>query len=290
MSRPGLRVLPALASWVLACRAVVDPGVVYRDCDREHVRDEFEDGTTLEELLEECWNLANHDESNVLVEDGDLIVRVSRPSASRAQRWSEDGQGPMVFQRFDGDFLLASRLEVLHKIHGDLCLDEGNGVGLVARRSDPEPEWSTFLIRPYQPADPPPGLDCGEDAEVPLPIQADVHSREGRWGPDATSRGDDDATGVSFVEGEADLAMCRLGETLVFYYRDPKSTVDAPVWKDVGEAHVPGAGPLEVGVTASGAEGAFEAEGHFTWIELTDTVGHDGCKGELERLRIPAVD
>ncbi len=267
----------------VSCRSVVDNGIAYRECDRRGVSEGFDPGSTIESLGESCWEIDNND-NNVLVDDGDLILRVKEPGA-QAQQWSYGHQGPMVFQRFEGDFVMAARLEVLHKRDGSLCLPPGNEVGLVVRQTKPELAWTTLLISPFDVAEP-----CDPSGEPEFPILAKrTSSSEVDWGPDEEVRGSE-AGGVAFLDGETDLAVCRFEGAVSYYYRDPKSGVEAPLWRLIGDPINTGTAPLDVGPTASG-DGDFVVEGHFTWVGYSDRgdVG-DGCTGLLQLLALPVVD
>jgi len=274
----GLAGAFALAS----CRSVVDSGITYRDCDRNKVGEGFDVGSTIEALSEKCWEIAN-DDDNVFVDDGDLILRMKDRSAE-PQRWGFGTQGPMIFQHFEGNFVMAARLEVLEKQYGSLCLPPDNEVGLVVRQTVPELAWTTVLISPFDVDDP-----CESTGEPEFPIQARVRrSAETDWGPEALERGPDD-TGIAFREGETDVAVCRFEGTVTYYYRDPATTVDEPTWLPIGEPVETGANPVDVGPTASGGQ-ELEVEGHFTWVGYSDRDVGDGCTGQLQLLTLPVLE
>jgi hypothetical protein len=274
---------------LVSCRALVDPGVTYRECNRDQVTEEFSGETTLKTLQEGCWQAANTADSpsDMFVDDDDLIIRVSEPASGSSAQWAGVEQGPMLYQHFEQDFLMVVRVEAVNKVSGDHCLTDGNRVGLVVRRSDPELAWSTFLIGPFMPPNLDPAADCIDAAEVPLPTKGVVQSHNDAWGPELIAEGDNQG-GIG-LDGEVDLVMCRVDNVLVFFYRDPMSETESPIWVQVGD-HEVGSGAMDVGMTAAGAASAFEVEGHFAWTSFTGSIGADGCRGALEGITVPASE
>jgi len=266
-----------------SCRAVVDAGVDYNDCERHPYTEEFSEGTTLKNLYERCWQVANADEhpSDVFVAEGDLVVRVSTPASGTGERWDGDQQGPMAFQALEADFVAAIRVEAVNAISGDHCLAEGNMAGLVVRARSPDVGWATFLTGPDMQAMG--SFDCKDDEKV-HPTLGVVRSRNDAWGDAKTTLGHDPTAGIGNL-GEADLAVCRLHAKLVFYYRDPGAG-EPKTWFEVTRFDA-STGPMDVGLAASGWRDSFEVEGHFTHAILSDGIGPDGCQGALERLVVP---
>ncbi len=281
-----------------SCRAVVDSGVSVHACPPGAggedgafpYFDDFFAGTTREHLLERCWRFENEDVGDMFPDDGDFVARVSEGGA-----WDGASQGPLMFQRLEDDFVLAVRVEILNQVDTNHCLATGNGVGLVVRQSDvdrAEARWSTLLIGivpgPYEPP-----LRCdGDEAEVP-PTVATVRSRDDAWG------GQLDVGGPTFsigFDGEADIAVCRLNDVLTFYYREPQSPTDRPVWTQIRSVdgsqaeHRPDPGPVDVGLTASGAPGQYQAEAHFQWSTVVAAIAGDGCAGVLEGIPVPGTE
>jgi hypothetical protein len=279
----------AALSQLVACRAVVDADVTYRECERVGYLEEFAPGTTLEGLKERCWQVDNPPSDvpalpDLFVDDDDLVMRVVEPLDGVRQQWRDGDEAPMIFQRIESDFLVVTRIEALDKVSGDHCLAEGNMAGIVARRS--ADEWSTYLLGPFTP-DPPATIDCSDDSDSPPPTLVQARSRGGSWGADLEDRGVDHA-GVG-IDGEADIALCRLHGTLIYYYRDPESTAEEPTWTRLG-SHDVGTGGLDVGLTVSGWDPFYEAEGHFAWALYDVGIAADGCAGALEPLVLPAQD
>jgi hypothetical protein len=267
----------ALCLLVTGCRGVIDAEVTYRDCPEEDA-DVFPEDATLERLEERCWRVANaeNDPSDVFVFDGDLIIRVNEPRAGIHEQWSGDDEAPMVFQAVDDDFLLVTRVEAVHKITGDHCLAEGNMAGLVARRGPGS--WTTFLLGPFDLEE----FDCADESEAPPPTMAAIRSAGDGWGPDSVARGPEDL-GIG-EDGEADLAICRVDDVLTYFYRDP--VADPPAWISVAD-HRAGDDPLDIGMTAAGADPNYGVEGHFDWVVFRRHILGDGCAGALAGLTLP---
>ena len=280
-----------------SCRAIVDPGITYVTgdagagaCQRESDTEEPFDApagptTDLGTLYDDCWQLdglANSE--NAFIDDGDFVLRVGAPTGDDRDEWSGDEQAPMLYQALAGDFLVATRVEGVERGSASHCLSEGNAVGLVARRTEPTLDWATLLIAPFTPDPLPEGAACEEDALLPLPTKAIVRSREQAWGDDTEVEGDNQK-GIG-EDGEADLALCRVNTTLRYFYREPTSDPLLPIWTEILE-HDVGTGPLDVGLTATGMDPNYDAEGHFTWVAVSDGLPGDGCTGAFERLELP---
>lgn len=296
-SRSAPAALVALAL-LTSCRAVVDSGITYVECNETDYVEAFQRGSTLKELLEHCWQTsdattdADDPSADILLEDGDLVIR-SSASVIDASQWSGDNQGPLAYLRFEADFVMATRVEVFDKINADRCVPPGYRAGLALRFSESSAEWVTFLIESFQLTPP---LPCDEETEAQLPTMGEVKSNG--LGLSKTTTGADDA-GIGLDDAvEADIAMCRVGDLLTFYYREPTSTEEAPVWRQVGGNFVyPDiAGPVDVGVTVAGTKvegdpgASFRTGAHFQWAMVTDTILTDGCKQTLLAFDFPTVE
>jgi hypothetical protein len=99
-------------------------------------------------------------------------------------------------------------------------------------------------------------------------------------------------------DGEADIAVCRREDKLVYFYRDPENPeadwTDMD-WKQLKDGQTPktdvvGLGPLDVGVmTAISNDGvALGVEGHFNWVALL-ALSED-CAGPLQELPEPELE
>jgi hypothetical protein len=275
----GFRSMAVLA--LSGCRAVVDPGVSYHDCPVEQTQ-EFGDDTSIETLQQGCWQLdnADNDPTNVFVHDGDLVIRTSEPIYGRREQWAGADQAPMFFTAVEKDFLLVARIEAVHKLTGDQCLPDGNMTGLVLRQPDTD-AWATFLVGPFDLA----SHDCVDDSGDPAPMMGVLSSRDDVWGSHFVEHGAQMA-GIG-DDGEVDMVACRVQNTVAYYYRDPAKGLDPPAWIQLGEPRVVGSGPIEVGMTASGADPNYAVEAHVDWAILTQGPVGDGCRGALEALTLP---
>lgn len=281
----------ALGIPLAGCRAVVDSGD-YTPCPRSHYTEEFTPPMTLKTLYERCWEVSGADPDpterlnpkDVLPDDGDLVIHVRSPDNGGDEHWRGSDQGPFVYQTVDDSFLLIARVEVLSQVSGDLCLTEGNGVGLVARLAAAEPDWITFFLQPFSP--PPAGTSCNDEEGDPIPIWAQARSSDDSF--ELSELNGDVGVGV---DGEADLALCGVSGQLFFFVRDPLSAESAPVWIQLGGGQAAGyqlgANPIEIGMSAAGKAPNFHAEGHFTWVYLTEGLRGDGCRGALEEVALP---
>ena len=270
------------------CRAVVESGVTYRECDASQLFEGFDGDTSMEALAERCWQVDNveNDPDKVGVHDGDLVIKVSEPIHGRLEQWVGSDQGPMVFQNIEGDFLMAARIETLDQGTGDHCLispgEELNMAGLVVRR---DAEWSTFFLAPFFPE---PGMACDDMADPPPPTKAVITSES--WDGDAELRNFMGAPLDSGIgnDGEADILICRYADELSYYVRLQSSPPEMPVWEELPVKHIVGEGPLDFGMTASGHDPVYTVEGHFDWV-LFDRIEIDGC-GSRFALVLPPVD
>jgi hypothetical protein len=285
---------------VLGCRAVVDSGISYTECKQTNYAEPFQRGSTLKAILEKCWLTSDAstdpDDSSaeLMLEDGDLVIRSNAPANGATAQWQGENEGPVAYQRFEGNFVMATRVEALDKVKGDHCLPEGEGAGLVLRRADQTAlEWTTFLIAPFEPVGQT-GLSCEEDAMNPLPTLGVVDTNA--FGQSHTERGANDK-GIG-NDGEADIAICRVDGSLTFYFREPTEDESMPIWRIMGGenfAYSDVTGPVEVGLTVAGREAAeptesFRVAAHFQWALLTDTVLSDGCEETLLAFEFPSVE
>ncbi|MFO0618394.1 MAG: hypothetical protein U0414_37720 [Polyangiaceae bacterium] len=274
----------AFAGALQGCTVVVDPGVTY--CDRTRVVDEFSE-PTFAALTSACWRVDNTDSEHaeIFLDSGDLVVRANPPPHGEAT-WVGGTQGAFIYQSFDDDFAMVARVEAVNQVSGDHCLEAGNEAGLVVRGRSPGLPFATLFIAPFVP-NPPPNLACNADSPTYPPTRATMASAEDAWGPPASTEGIDQR-GIG-VDGEADLAVCRVNDTLAFFVRDPSSEPAAVKWDLLGN-YVIGDFPFDVGLTTAGAPPTFAAEGHFTWVGYMEGLPADGCRGALETLVLPAFD
>jgi hypothetical protein len=312
-SRSARAALLALAL-APSCRAIVDSGITYAECSQTDYTEPFEKGSTLKQMLEHCWETsdATTDEgdpsADILLEDGDLVIR-SSASFSDASQWQGETQGPLAYQRLEADFVLATRVEAFDKINADRCVPPGYRAGLALRLVDSPADWVTFMIESFEPT--PPAI-CDESGETHLPTLGRVESNG--LGNSKTTTGQDDA-GIGLDDAvEADIAICRVGDAVSFYYREP-GTDAAPVWRQVGGGDFVYdiSGPLDVGLTVAGVKvegdpaasfrtgelrstvgnwkaASFRTGAHFQWAFVTDTILTDGCEQTLAAFQFPTVE
>lgn len=283
------------------CRAVVDSGITYTECEQTDYVEPFRRGSALKGLLEKCWQFtdANVDDgdpsADILLEDGDLVIRSSPAEIGEVSHWTGSAQGPLAFQTFEADFVMGVRVEVFDKINADRCVPPGYRAGIALRLANGAPEaWATFMIEPFQ-TDPP--IQCDEESgEAQLPALGKVENN-GLGGLSTTTRGTDDA-GIGLDDAvEADIAMCRIGSLLTFYYRDPDSSEQEPVWRRVGGdfQYSEITGPVEVGLTVAGVKKedpgeSFRTAAHFQLALISDTILTDGCEETLTAIEYPTVE
>jgi hypothetical protein len=260
-----------------ACRERVDVEVDYQSCVPVSASPYVEEFRyDFRELADRCWQRDNDENTTILSDAGDLVIRPEGEAA-----WQGESQGPMAYLRLQGDFLAVARVEALSQIKGDHCIAPTELAGLVARRSEPEPAWAALLIGPV-PTTP---ENCVEDSQNPPRARAELR----RFG----LRADSGASGAFPDElgedGEADIAVCRAGSALAYAYRD----VDAAEpnrWVFVDGTDAFGEGAVDVGLTTSGVEPGV-IEGQFNWFVSRDITGFgDSCSGALEELVVPEGD
>jgi hypothetical protein len=272
------------------CHSLQDLDVDYRDCvdvEQTTYREEFSD-TDLESLRDRCWHIDNQGLTpqgitrKFFVEDGDFIIRVDNTDkTSDPDDWTATDQAPMFYRRLSGDFLVVVRVEAASQVGADHCIPPGNRAGLVARRSDDPSVWSTWTVQPYLWDHG--GGDvalCDEDANENNNPTATVQVRSSQA---SFAEYDMDDVGA---DGEADIAICRIGSVVHYYYGQagsPTKNIWLPSAMDV--SHPLGSGPVDVGMTAAGTPP--EVAGHFNWIVLQTGVYGDGCAGALESFTLP---
>jgi hypothetical protein len=282
---------------LVGCRAIVEPGVEYRDCDLSHYEDEFDSG--MENFYEKCWRVANVDPIDeeegrvaVTVQDGDVIMKMDAPEGNVSHlEWSGTDQGPMAYQRLTSDFFVVARLEALNPIDASHCIEPGNLAGLAMRSVDNPSQWVSYLMGPVDPMRP----ACEDEAMLPKPdTHGELQTNQEPWGSPFDTR--DPWPNMMMWpsigdEGDAFLSICRVGETVKYSFKDPESSNEMPTWVDLPVNHTIGGG-LDVGPAISAREATmggqgFQIEGHFDWILYMDTLAVDGCTGAREKVVLP---
>lgn len=279
------------------CRAVVDSGITYEECDLTDYVEAFVRDSTLKQIQERCWQTSDTsgDPADLLLEDGDLVIRATEPPDGGLANWDADSQGPMAYQQFSGNFVMATRVEVLDKVNGDQCLQPGHHAGLALRLAGGAGQWVTFMIGPFQPSE---TLPC-KDGDEQLPTMGIVESHA----VDGLSKQDKgaDEAGIGFADMtgravEADIAMCRVNDLLTFYYSSVNE--GPPLWRQIGGDFVYDGieGPVDVGLSVAGFASeedpgeSFRTAAHFQWALMTDTLLTDGCEETLLSFQFPTVE
>jgi hypothetical protein len=273
------------ASWLLAaCSLVVEPGVTYRDCDLTSYLEEFpRDARTMEELLERCWRLdsAGTDPADAYVDDGDLIMHLNKPAGAPRAQWSGSDRGPLFYQRLEGDFLFAARVEANDFAAGH-CLEDGNMAGLVMRRADAPGDWTSLFVGPYDVTE----KNCPDESpEGAPPTRLVARTRDDIWGGPIVV--DAAPEGIAHDgDGEGDIALCRRDDVVSYFYRVVAKDPEPETWKKIGE-HEAVEGPVEIGPAVTGKDPVYSVDGHFNWVIIRQGVQSDHCQGRLEGLVVP---
>jgi len=282
----------AFFSLSAACQSLTSIDVEYRDCFAPRAPYVVQFDQSLKALEQSCWRSEDAGPGRTIsASDGDLLIGFdSTPPVSVG--WADDA--PALVRRVAGDFILVTHVEATERLNSSFCLLEGDSAGIVVRgtpgseQPDVRAGW-TLHPDPAQAQN-----DCDDDAEIGAILEAN-----------ATSASDGTATGPVGATGEADIAMCRSGSQLVYFFRDPEDE-DAPWsekdWRAVelveGDATTTrvdevGTGPLDIGLmtTAGSGEGTRQVQGAFNWVAvLADgSIGSD-CRGPLEAMQAPEND
>ncbi len=267
MGLPCSRSLPALglAFGLCACQGLTDVEIEYVECFpiTEAPYTQRFDGTD-RDLYDRCWQSANTDSGSIRVDGEDLIIK-----PNKVVTWGDAQGPPILFQIADGDFLLAARVEAATGTPA--CLGEQDRAGLIARSGDSE-AWWTFLLQPAYDAA---MTNCTDEPEQLPTAKANIASSVSADLAEVPSFGED---------GEGEIAICRTGRSLYFFYRN----IDSGTWPAVTDvAQDVDPGPLEVGLTTTaGPDAATGVEGHFDTLAFWPTLGTDTCTGPLENLTL----
>jgi hypothetical protein len=300
MTRAGCSLLLALPLST-SCAALADLDIQYRDCVAPTVPyvEQFDEGDR--ELRERCWSAANvdredlHGKRKLVVGEGDLIIGYS-DAQGHAVAW--DADPPMLIRRVEGDFVFATKVEVTSGTQSNFCgLVETDAAGIIVRGADSPGQSASFLVRPHFANEAVIGVDCLDEAENPPTATAEARSSL-----------DGEAVGVAGigVDGEADVAVCRKGKQLLYFYRHPANPEDPwqpGDWQPLQRAMSGGQtrsrtdeigdGPMDVGVTTTLGMNSYDlhVQGHFNWAALVQVDDDlEECGGVLEDFPEPAAD
>jgi hypothetical protein len=277
--RACLALLLFVASGVVGCRGLSDPGIEYRECVEpgSPYHELFNDGYRA--LPERCWTSQNAVEGDLSIGDSDLVA-----SHAQAVRW--DGVLPMLLRHVEGDFVMVTKTEVSAGSTSDFCdlqkndaTGEYDASGLIVLG---EGVRQAFLLRPF--LEESTSITCEDESANPPKALAFVPQSD---------TGEFKSTGGIGLDGEGDIAVCRRGSNLSYWFRDPVDP-EAPWqtldWKHLEDTDEVGEGPLDVGLTVTITEASLSLsiEGHFNWVVLTDLS--DDCRGPLEDMKNPEPD
>ncbi len=258
------------------CQWLADPSIEYVPCLPEAQPSRYEerfddDWQYLRDYR--CWRSANTPDPSNAVDptivsglatdpeqtDPELLIR---PQSAAA--WSATSQAPLVFRQLQGNFAVFTRVETVSGRTSGTCLEAQDRAGLVVRSQD-QRRWATFLTQPDVPA----GSVCdGEDMPQARAFRESYGFAEDPGGK-VSSFG---------LDGEADIALCRLNAQLLYYYRTRDEQGVGP-WEALGD-HGVDTDLLDVGVTVA-SSGNTDVEGHFPWLAILDELGTDGCGGAM---------
>ncbi len=253
-----------------ACGTLSDLGVAYDPCVPveypyiEEFRDDFQT------LTDHCWHPnADARQAKYLVADGDLVIRPGGDA-----RWAAKTQAPSATLTLAGDFLFVTRAEALSSFASDHCaLTAADTAGIVAYDGK-SGSFTTLTIRPFLEES---GVECQDDSKHPP--RAIVEIRDVGF-----EGGDQSLNGVG-ADGEGDIALCRQGNQLAYFYRDFDEPNFEVQWKLLGRKAIR-ASTLEVGLTTTGQE-VRGIEGHFPWVIVPYQGQGEGCSETLAKLKLP---
>ena len=267
---------------VIGCNA--DPGIEYAECvsPKTTYVETFE-GTT-QTLVDRCWNSQNDAARDVKIgQDDDLII-----THTEAVTW--DGTPPMLFRHLEGDFVLVTKTEASSGLNSNFCnMTQDDASGIVVQGDGVR---AAFLVRPY----------LEENDEITCEDESDHPPRALAFTQTTLSPGSIPTPNGIGIDGEADIAVCRREDRLVYFYRDPEDPEAEwrpEDWKQLNQGVPPdetpktdvvGLGPLDVGVTTTISETgvALGVEGHFNWVALLKLS--EDCLGPLQELPEPELE
>lgn len=290
-SRSALTVVClVLGALACGCETLVSSDVTYADCVRQPVP--FVEQFDVDDagLADRCWRAENvGDERRLETYGSDLLIRYGSAS-QEGLTYADDV--PALLRRMPEDFVIVTHVETTEMLHSGFCVEPGDSAGIVVRGTEhgSRPELRAALLLWPDPVAA--RENCGDSDEIEVGAIIQGVSNDGREGTEAEPVG---------ASGEADIAICRSGSQLTYFYRRPEEEDAAWVpedWKqlvdDQGEPRDDevGDGPLDVGLAAIAAkDGVEQLQGAFNWvaIQADGSVGED-CRGPLDSLLSPSND
>jgi hypothetical protein len=293
---PSAWLLTSLAALGLlpGCHGFADLDLRYEPCVSPPTPfvEQFDDG--VQGLTDRCWELRNVDGRKVVV-DEDLVLGYFDAEPDSV---TFDGEPPMLVRRVLGDFVLVTHVETTNATKSDFCgLDpEDDAAGIVVRGTvlAEEPNArAAFLLQP----DFSNGAECEEDSE-PAPLARALAESTA----EVSGIGIEPSASPPFGDdGEGDIAVCRSGGQLSYFFRQPKIAnaewVDKD-WKDLKlnpdeleRIDDIGTGPLGVGVATTVVAGSnSQVQGAFNWVGILDGNIGATCREWLDRMQDPGND
>jgi hypothetical protein len=273
----------ALVALLQACHALTDLDVTYVPCVPPPLpyTEQFDNG--YQGLADRCWKAENVKEGRLLEASEDLVLSYLSTDAPVAL--SDDPV--MLVRELTGDFVVVTHVEVTERQHSSFCLGAGDAAGLVVEAVDPDQSIRrvAVLVTPDANATEPDGtpVDCADGSDHPPPVIASVGETH---------------SDPIWQAGEADIAICRSGDTLTYFFRqpaEPDAAWQPTDWKALAvmgddPAGTIGFGPVSVGPVATiGPESVdVQVQGAFNWVSLPGF--HLDCLGPLEDMPPPPND
>lgn len=283
------------------CRSLSNLDIHYESCvsPKKPYLESFNDGYQV--LLDRCWSAENADErSQVSIGDNhDLSVRYATASPL-PQPWT--GKPPGLVRRVEGDFVIVAQAESL-KADGSFCgMDPGDdAAGMIVRPAAVEGgarASAAFLLRPYLEDPSGPTRTCEDGSPAPPKAIAEVKTND----PSALLS----SSGGIGEDGEGEIAICRLGSLLHFFYR-VRSNPDAGTledWKPVSapgtdggmadagneanESVAVGTEPVDVALAVTAS--TVGVQGTFNWVAVLSegtTASFSDCQSPLQEFNVP---
>jgi hypothetical protein len=274
----------ALAAFAqLACHGLTELDVTYESCvtPRLPYTEQFDHGYP--ELADRCWKAENVTDGRRLEASEDLLLTYL--ATARAVSVSDDPL--MLLRELTGDFVIVTHVEVTERQRSSFCLNGGDAAGLVVETNDPMlgVRRSALLVAPDPLAMESDGtrVDCTDDSDHPPPVRVSVGDTQSDY---------------IWEGGEADIAVCRSGERLAYFFRQPKdpdadwqakdwTALAVPTDDDSAYVGTPSvsAGPI---ATIGPESLEVQVQGAFNWFALP--IFADDCLGPLQDMNPPSND
>jgi hypothetical protein len=229
-------------------------------------------------LVDQCWQAQNLSADRRLEASEDLVLTYLRTEDVGLE------DAPLTLaRRMPADFVLVTHAEATERLQSSFCLHPGDAAGIVVTgpaAGDAAPHRLALLIAP----------------DLAPPLVACVDDDDDTNDPPVIASVGETQSGDIWTHGEADIALCRSGDRLTYYYRqpdDPDADWQAKDWVtfDVppGEgSDFIGTGPVDVGLVTTRSDDDLQVQGVFNWVYVFDVV--DDCKAPLEDMIKPEAE